>query len=389
MPFINRSASSFEGLCRALPMKKTLCITSDYLPRIGGVSNYLFGLLRECEQDDISVVTDHTQKSFQAPHRILRASFQHPLIRPRWLPAFVTAYRHARREKIEYILAGEFLPSGHIALLLKKLLGIPYAVWGYGMEMPIILRHPRHLREVREILQNADRVFTISEYTRDRIRSIDTSIDATIVYPCPQDMPIAPQAKVTALQKELGLEGKTILLTVSRLVKRKGHSHVLRALRKLQRKDLFYLIVGDGPNRKALEHKAREFGLKDFVHFAGEVPVAELPAYYNESDIFCMPNRVLPDGDVEGFGIVFLEANMFGLPVIGGNNGGVPDAIVDRKTGLLVNSESIDDIARAIRELADDPERRKRFGGNGKERVQSEFQYAIQAKKLHSLLSSS
>lgn len=368
-------------------MKKTLCITLEYPPQKGGVATYLSGLFGALDPSRIVVLTSPSANAWTAPYRVLRHRLLWKWIRPRWIPMLIWASLAVRREGIEQLVAGDALPSGRVCLLLHRLLKIPYSVFAYGMEIPLAEAHPRHARELNAVFQNAEHIFTISSFTANAVKRLSARApEPILVYPCAakRERNVSSE-EIRSLRQRIGAEGKTVLLCVSRLVKRKGHSHVLQALQKLGRDDLFFLIVGDGSNRQALESLVREAGLSSHVYFAGEVSDDALPAYYGASDIFCMPNRELP-GDVEGFGIVFLEANLYGLPVIGGRNGGVPDAVRDGETGILVNSESVHDSANAIQKLADDPALRKKLGENGRMRALADFRYDVQGKILETHL---
>src|SRR5262249_30414488 len=144
--------------------------------------------------------------------------------------------------------------------------------------------------------------------------------------------------------------GKQILLTVARLDARKGHETVLNALPEVLKRhpDTVYIIVGDGPERSKLEELTKSLNLTAHVKFAGRVSEADLLAYYHACNLFVQPNRRMPDGDDEGFGLVFIEAGACCKPVIGGRSGGVPEAIQEGVTGLLVDGNSVKQTQDAI-----------------------------------------
>jgi phosphatidylinositol alpha-1,6-mannosyltransferase len=173
------------------------------------------------------------------------------------------------------------------------------------------------------------------------------------------------------------------LLTVGRLQRRKGHDHVIEALSGLvaSHPHLRYVIVGDGEDRARLERIAADRGIADRVVFAGIVPPETLSAYYSAADLFVHPNRV-ETGDFEGFGIVFLEAAAASLPVIGGNTGGVPEAVSDGRTGVLVSGTDVEQLRAAIVRFADDPLLRMSMGRAGREMVASAFDWSSAARKL-------
>jgi phosphatidylinositol alpha-1,6-mannosyltransferase len=177
---------------------------------------------------------------------------------------------------------------------------------------------------------------------------------------------------------------------VSRLQRRKGHALVLRALPELMRHVplVRYVIVGAGNEREQLEHLRGELGLEHAVLFEGEVADDTLNAYFAACDIFVLPTRVEPT-DFEGFGIVFLEAAAAGKPAIGGRNGGVPEAIADGETGVLVGGEDVAELAGALRSLCERHEMRQRLGRAARARVLREFTWeraAAQVTEIHRTL---
>src|SRR5262249_16331456 len=139
---------------------------------------------------------------------------------------------------------------------------------------------------------------------------------AHVVHPCVEQSRFSADTDVSELRDRFRLHGKTVLLTVGRLTRRKGHDYVLQALAALRRRDVAYLVLSDGELERELKALASGLGLSDVVRFVGPAAPDELPRYYAVSDLFVMPNRALPSGDVEGFGLVFLEAGAAGIPVI-------------------------------------------------------------------------
>jgi phosphatidylinositol alpha-1,6-mannosyltransferase len=187
----------------------------------------------------------------------------------------------------------------------------------------------------------------------------------------------------------LDLADRDVLLTVSRLAPRKGHDVVIRALPTIvdAHPDTVYLIAGDGGQRASLEALAKRVGVAEHVVFLGYVPDADLPDLYATADLFVMPNRK-EGSSVEGFGIVFLEANATGTPVIGGNSGGVPDAVADGVSGRLVDPASVEDVAGRVVELLSDRETLERLGRGGYERVLAEFTWEHASQELEEVLES-
>ena len=165
------------------------------------------------------------------------------------------------------------------------------------------------------------------------------------------------------------IASKRVLLSVGRLVPRKGIDRTLEAMPKLLQRhpDLHYLIVGDGPYRERLQQMVAELGLASYVTFTGPIGDEELRAHYALCDLFVLPNREMPDGDTEGFGLVFLEANACGKPVVGGRAGGVVEAVQDGHNGLLVNGDNVDSIVEAVCKLLEDEALYQRLRRGGME----------------------
>jgi len=176
---------------------------------------------------------------------------------------------------------------------------------------------------------------------------------------------------------------------VGRIIERKGHDLVLRALPKIigHFPNVLYCVVGIGPYEKELREEMDRLHLTDRVRLMGKVPDEELVFLYNACGIFVMPSReIQKDGHIEGFGIVYLEANACGKPVIGGNSGGVVEAVREDETGLLVDPASPDDLAEKVILLFSNPEKAGEMGRKGREWVRSSFDWNEYARKAHHFL---
>ena len=182
---------------------------------------------------------------------------------------------------------------------------------------------------------------------------------------------------------EHGLGGKKVILTVGNLVERKGHDMVLKCLPKVLEEvsSAVYLIVGDGKQRQSLTNLVKELDLGEHVVFTGRVTDNELLQYYNACDVFIMPSREI-DGDIEGFGIVYLEANACSKPVIGGKSGGIYDAVQDGVSGILVDPLDVNEISQALITLLTDDLLAKKLGKQGKKRAMNEFSGLVMAGKF-------
>lgn len=240
----------------------------------------------------------------------------------------------------------------------------------------------------------ATRVCFITEFTQKRFSSLGFPIapgKKTVCYPGIDPMAFRPASKPERLVKKHRLDGAFVLLTLGRLVERKGQDQVLEALRLLKETSpnvvYRYLICGEGPDEGRLRALVRKYSLEKEVIFTGYVSEQEKADYYNVSDIYLMLSRERPDqGDVEGFGLTFLEAGACEKPVIGGRSGGVPEAVVDQETGFLVDPLSPKELAERIDTLARNPELGKAMGRRGRDRVLLEFNTERAGQRLNRCL---
>jgi len=266
-----------------------------------------------------------------------------------------------------------------LGLYMRRYLGLPFIVYAHGNEILDVRRYS--WAKSRLALRKADRVFAVSHRTAEFIR--DVGVDPQridILHPgCDFDKfrPLPPRKEL--LRGFLGCNvDRKVILTVGGLVPRKGHDMVIRALPFVQKSvsNVVYLIVGTGPGQSQLEALSLSLWLTKHVIFVGKISDEELPWWYALSDVFAMPSREnLEKCDVEGFGLVFLEANACGKPVLGGLSGGIADAVIDGETGLLVNPTNPEEIAGGLIRLLSDSSFSTRLGQRGRRRVEREFSW--------------
>jgi phosphatidylinositol alpha-1,6-mannosyltransferase len=282
--------------------------------------------------------------------------------------------------------------EGYLGLLLKRWLMLPFVVYAHGNE--ILAAMEGEWEKPRLALRQANRVLANSRFTKELIQRIGVDADKIdVVHPgCNIDLFQPVETNPDFRRKIFGLRKcDYVILTVGNLVERKGHDMVIRALPAVQKviPDVTYLVVGDGRYRSHLEQLAVTMGVRNCVAFAGQVPDRDLPEIYSLCDVFVMPSRErLDQCDVEGFGLVYLEANACGKPVIGGRSGGIPDAIVDGVTGLLVEPHDPKEIANALIQLLRDRELSTRMGHEGRKRVVRDFTWERIAGQVQKILDS-
>ncbi len=235
-------------------------------------------------------------------------------------------------------------------------------------------------------MKNSKKVIALGSYQRISLLQLGIQEEKINVVPEGVDLEkFNPNIDSSDIIEKYG-DGNKIVLTVSRLVKRKGHDMVIKALPDVLKKvpDVRYLIVGTGAEESNLKRMTEDLGLREHVVFTGFVPESDLPKYYNACDVFIMANREI-NGDIEGFGIVFLEANACCKPVIGGKSGGTMDAIENGKTGFLVNPLNVEEISNALITLLTDSDLSERLGKTGRIRVKERFSYFTIAKEINKI----
>jgi len=266
--------------------------------------------------------------------------------------------RITRAQGIGTVCIGDLVACGWLARVGLRMFGLRSIIYVHGEEISLRGGYDGDAKRRRAALRSADAIVAVSSFTRDslvsmmqvapaRITLISNGVDVTR---------FAPRPRRADLVARYGLAGRRVLLTVARLAGRKGIDRVIEALPAMLREmpDLTYLVVGDGPLREALQHSAEALGVAHAVVLAGAVPPEELVDHYALADWFIMANRTMPDGDTEGFGLVFLEANACGIPVIAGRAGGSTDAVRDGVNGITVDGDDPGAIAAAVGRLAGD-----------------------------------
>lgn len=378
---------------------KILLVTMEYPPFRGGVGNYYYNLIQYSVYIDFTVLTNNQTQNSNSKLKIVNQSLFYKYFWPRWLKLFFIVRKLIKQEKYDLIWSGQILPVGTVCYLINKFYNIPYFVSTHGMDIMLPQKSARKKKLMTKVLQAAKFITANSRFTQKQL--VKLGIDANkieVIYPCANISSKSQTSsfsedqsnKIQVIKDKYGLNDKKILLTVGRLVKRKGQDMIIEAVNQLKNQypDLMYLIVGDGPERENFQLSIANFQLQDQVIIINDVGDDDLPLYYQLADIFIMPSRDI-EGDAEGFGIVYLEAASFGLAVIAGKSGGTGEAVVDGKTGILVNPENVEEIKSAVVNLLENEPYRRQLGRNGKIRGEKEFNWIDQALILRNKIKSS
>jgi phosphatidyl-myo-inositol dimannoside synthase len=374
-----------------LPLKKSLLLTTDFPPQIGGIGSLLFNLYRQFDLTQMTLVAPECAdaRDFDATQSYSAVRVPNAWNIPAVRGAFQVWQTYRLAEKLVSENPALILHCGHVnsalaARKLKRRYGTRYLVWTYGLEvMDEWLRS-----SIVPALQEADIILTISEFTRAFLTSVGVSESRMVkILPGTDPARFRPGLNCEALARRMGVWGRPTLLTVARIVKAnryKGHDVVIRSLPKIVEAipGVVYLVVGGGDDLAYLDSVSRESGVRQHVIFAGCVSEAELPLLYNACDVFIMNSReersrrgVL----AEGFGLALLEAAACGKPVVAGRSGGMPDAVQDGVSGLLVNPRDSSQVSAAVIRLLREPCLANQLGKNGRKWVETEMNWGRSA----------
>ena len=373
-------------------MPKVLVVTNDFPPRAGGIQSFVHALAAGLPAGSVTVYAPAwpgaTEFDAAQPFPVER----HPS--SLMLPVPSVARRAARllhRDGCDTVLFGAAAPLGLLAPALRRAGARRLVAITHGHEAGwSVLPGARSL--LRRIGDSTDAVTYLGEYTRVRLaRALSPAAAArmTRLTPGVDTSAFRPGAGGAAVRERLGLGGRPVTVCVSRLVPRKGQDTLIRAWPEVLAAvpDALLLIVGGGRYRAALARLAARTGVARSVVFAGPVPWPELPAYYDAGDVFAMPCRTRRQGlDVEGLGIVYLEASAAGLPVIGGDSGNAPDAIRPGETGYVVPGRRPAGLVAALVELLTDPAVARVLGEKGMAWVDQEWRWDLVSQRLQRIL---
>lgn len=370
---------------------RTLVVTNDFPPRPGGIQAYVQSLAVRQPPGSLVVFASDWEGS-----RAFDAQQPYPVVRYRsglMLPTPDVARQAAeiaRGEGCDTVWYGAAAPLGLLTPSLRRRGRITRSVAStHGHEVGWALA-PGTRQLLRRVGAVNDVITYLGPFTRRRLAPalgphprllrLSSGVDTAVFRPgCGGD----------EVRVRHGLVGRPVVVCVSRLVPRKGQDTLIKALPVVRQAvpDAALLVVGGGPYRGTLERLAREHGVADHVVITGAVPWEQLPAHYDAGDVFAMPCRTRRAGlEVEGLGIVFLEASACGLPVVVGDSGGSPDALLDGETGALVDGRDVHRVADAVASYLADPGRAQAVGRTGRRWVEDRWRWDVLADRLHAVL---
>lgn len=372
-----------------------LFVTNDFGPRAGGIETFVIGLI-ERRPFGTTIVYTSSQDGSELYDQQWKEKYGVIVIRDRakiLLPTPRVARNLARIIKAQKITVAAFGAAAPLALLAAsmKRAGVVKAVaLTHGHEVWWARVFPFNLAITR-IGSTVDSLTHLGEFTGNAIsKSLSKKAIGQMVKIAPGiDIDHFSPQDSTQLRKHLGLTHKKVIVSVGRLVHRKGQDRLIESMPKILEKipDAHLLMVGQGPYLQHLAKLVAMNNLSEHVSFIGRIQYEELPQYICTGDVFAMPSRSRLAGlEVEGLGIVYLEASACGLPVVAGSSGGAPDAVVHGVTGRVVDGNNLDEIAEAIVSLLSDTQGAQRMGSAGRQWIIDNWRWEIWSSQFNKLL---
>ena len=378
-------------------MPSILLLTNDFGPRAGGIETFIIGLLERMPRGEVIVYTSKQvgSESFDKKWldnfgvKVIRDPSKILLPTPRVIRAVRRVIKQSKVEKIWFgaaaplAISARFLRVGNV----KKIVALSHGheVW-WSKVFPFNFA-------MKEISRSVDVLTFLGDYTgsvikrnfKDRAKLVKIAPGIDISHFKPE----GDLSKINAVRSELKIGSEPLILSVGRLVHRKGQDKLITAMPKIlaKRPDAKLLLIGQGPRKAKLDSLVAKYGIADSVKFLGSIAYTDLPKYLNAADLFVMPSRSRLMGlEVEGLGIVYLEASACALPVIAGSSGGAPDALIDGRTGYVVDGRDIDQIANRVLSLIDNPKQAEEMGKAGRVWVESHWRWDIWSSAFNELL---
>ena len=374
--------------------RKILLVTNDLGPRAGGIESFVLGLLERVEKNSV-VILSSTQKNHTEFDRNLFDKYGAIVIRDRSKILLPTPRVSNKAKKIlaEYqattIWFGAAAPLALMASKLRKAGAKNIVALTHGHEV-WWAKLPIFRSAIAKIAREVDFLTYLGDFTRNSmLPAISDKSKLVKIAPGIDIEHFSPSEVDLTLIEKYRLENRRVIVSVGRLVHRKGQDKLIEALPAILKRypNTVLLLVGEGPIKSMLEKLIRHHGLENNVIFTGRIQFNDLPKYIQLGEIFAMPSRDRFFGlEVEGLGIVYLEASACGVPVIVGRSGGAPDAVIENQTGLIVDGTNSNEISDAVCKLLADPKLAKQMGQNGRNWVIDNWQWKIWSDKFNDLL---
>jgi phosphatidyl-myo-inositol dimannoside synthase len=376
------------------PSRKILLVTNDLGPRAGGIESFILGLLARLPQQSVVIYTSTQDNSIKFDSELLtkygaivirdRAKILLPT--PRVTRRVISVMKNYDARVIWF---GAAAPLALMAAKLRKKGATRIVALTHGHEV-WWAKLPIFRQLLNKISKDVDLLTYLGDFTKTAMQPAISDMNKLVkIAPGIDVEHFTPAEKSTQLIEKYRLDNCQVIVSVGRLVHRKGQDKLIIAMAQVVKvfPRATLLIVGEGPIRNMLQKLVHHHSLENNVIFTGRVQLVDLPKYIQLADVFAMPARDRFFGlEVEGLGIVYLEASACGVPVIVGNSGGAPDAVIPDVTGLVVDGRNPDEIAAAIKKVLTDPKLARKYADSGREWIVNEWRWQIWSERFNKLL---
>ncbi len=354
-----------------------LLYTLEYPPQIGGVGEYYYNLALHWPTNSQLIVYDVSEKGIKFNFRFIY-----------WPKLIIKLINNLKKEKVDYVLIGHILPLGAITYFASFFYNFSYSVCFHGLDYSSATKKKYKKFFSYLILKKSKKIICANSFVANSISTDFPKLKNRIIisHPGAQVCP-ANEEIVAQIKKKYSLGDKKLIFSIGRLIERKGFDNMIKALATLKKEKFalfdqcIYLLAGTGPDLERLRKISREHKVADKVFFLGKVSQKEKFALYSLCHFFAMPARQIAH-DYEGFGIVYLEANLFKKAVLAGKSGGVSDAVVHNVNGLLIDPDNLEQIKTAIADLLNNDNLTKKLGDEAYARAKSRFNWHSLANNL-------
>jgi phosphatidylinositol alpha-1,6-mannosyltransferase len=375
--------------------KKVLVLTENFPPLSGGSGRWFWELYSRLPKEQYLILADDIQgaSEFDKTHQfnILRMS----LTSSEWglksisgLKFYWRVLRQIRKvikqHQITHIHCGRVIHEGVTAWILKLITGTPYLCYVHGEDVETAATSGEHNLMVKQVCKHAEILICNSHNSANIVKRLNYAGDDKIhvLHPGVDASLFVPAAEDNAFKQHMGWQGRKVIITVGRLQARKGQDMMIRAtaLLKQQFPEILYGVIGRGECLESLQALTEELGLNDHVKFLTDVTDEQMIQCYQQSDVFILPNRTIGN-DIEGFGMVLVEAQSCGIPVIAGDSGGTKETMLINQSGFVIDCTQANSIAMTITQLLADPEGSNKMGEIGRKHVESELDWQAHVQK--------
>jgi phosphatidylinositol alpha-1,6-mannosyltransferase len=368
---------------------KTLLITENFPPKPGGSGRWFWELYSRLPNSEYAILAGQSPATELFDSNSSLPISRHNLSSSEWgfvsvkgiafyLRSIKLIHKQIKLQKIKMLHCGRVLPEGVMAWLLNLMTGIPYSCYVHGEDLETAASSREQYFLCRQVIKRASKIICNSQNSASLVAKFGEAArrKTVVLHPGVDSQKFIPAPKNIEILSRLAWVDKKVVLTVGRLQARKGQDMMIRALPAIKKviPNILYAVVGDGDCREMLHKLALDLDVQDNVQFLAEISDDEMIHCYQQCDLFILPNRTIGN-DIEGFGMVLVEAQSCGKPVIAGDSGGTSETLVDGQTGFIIDATKPEPIVSAVISILNDEQKLTTMAEQARLHVQSSLDW--------------